>query len=119
MNSYRIRIAALFIFLISSSAFSAAEVVLTMDDLPRQPVDGLIHQSGVTFGFLYNGLPSTSATYNGTGPGTTPHVQDPSIEGPADSVLSVSFPVPTPLIRFGVAPDHGVNTIRCNGTALR
>ena len=78
-------------------------VVLTMDDLPTQTVDGLVHPSGVTFGFTEGGLPGLDAFYNSGGPGTTAFVEDPSIEGTTDGALSFMFETPTDFVQFGLA----------------
>jgi hypothetical protein len=103
MRKYGILLAAALFFLIAPSAFAAGEIVLTMDDLPFQPVNGLVHPTGVEFGFTVLGVPGVEANYHSGGPGALTFVQDPSIEGTADGVLSVIFPAPTPIVRFGVA----------------
>jgi hypothetical protein len=85
-------------------ALAAGPVLLTMDDLPRQPVNGLTHPSGVVFGYRLNNVASNDAQYNMIGPGDTTFVQDPSIEGQAlGGVLTITFPAPMGIIEFGVA----------------
>jgi hypothetical protein len=86
------------------------DVTLTMDDLPMQPVHGLNHPSGVQFGFTVGRFPDFEAIYASNGPGTIVFVEDPSIEGPSNGVLSMTFTVPTPLLRFGVAQSIGIST---------
>ena len=77
---------------------SAQAVLLTMDELPNQPVDGL-SLSGVTFSFT-SGF---TADYNALGPGSLTYVQDPSIEGNPAGTLGLDFATPTPNLSFGVA----------------
>jgi hypothetical protein len=76
---------------------------LTMDDLPNQPVDGLVHPSGVEFGFTVGGVPDLDARYNAFGPGSITYVQDPSIEGTTAGVLEVILPGAFPSVEFGLA----------------
>jgi len=76
---------------------------LTMDDLPNQPVDGLVHPSGVEFGFTVGGVPDLDARYNAGGPGSIAYVQDPSIEGTTAGVLEVILPGAFPSVEFGLA----------------
>jgi hypothetical protein len=82
---------------------AAAIVVITFDDMPPQPADGLHHPLGVTFGFTVAGAPSNDATYGGAGPGQICFVQDPSLEGNAAGTLTLDFDVPTASVEFGVA----------------
>lgn len=87
----------------SASAQAAKPVTtLTFDELPLQPVNGL-SVSGVTFGFEIGGVPSTDARYHAFGPGSTSFVQDPSLEGNAAGVLTLSFDQPTTVLEFGIA----------------
>jgi hypothetical protein len=121
MNSFIRRV--LFIVVagtgVQQSTFAAGPVLLTMDDLPRQPVDGLAHPSGVMFGFTLDGLGSNQAQYNMTGPGATTFVQDPSIEGPAEGgVLTITFPAPMGIIEFGVARSR-LNPALPNGASVQ
>jgi hypothetical protein len=81
----------------------AVDITLTMDDLPLQPVDGLVHPSGVQFGFTIGGLSHPDARYAAGGPGIGAFVQDPSIEGSTAGVLYLTFPTPTPILKFGLA----------------
>ena len=82
---------------------AVGDVLLTMNDLPNQPVNGLVHPAGVTFGFTIGGVGNLDARYNSGGPGSLTFVQDPSIEGASDGVLSLNFATPTPLVQFGIA----------------
>ena len=75
--------------------------VLTFDEIPFQPVDGLNH-NGVSFGFQIGGVLSTDAYYHSGGPGQTTYVQDPSLEGNAAGTLTLTFDQPTTVIEFGV-----------------
>lgn len=88
-------------------------VTLTMDDLPTQPLDGLAHPSGVTFGFeLIADLSQIPANelddlpediYNDVGPGVTRFVSDPSAIGSTAGALTLEFMNPTDVLEFGVA----------------
>jgi hypothetical protein len=97
-------VAFLAVLLCTASQTSLAQIVtLTMDDLPFQPVDGLVHPAGVTFGFTVGGVPDLDANYNSGGPGAITFVQDPSIEGTTSGVLELIFATPTPILEFGAA----------------
>lgn len=77
-----------------------AATTLTMDEVSLQPVNGLTVK-GVTFHFQVGGVDSTDANYHSGGPGLITYVQDPSIEGNADGVLTVDLPQATPHVQFG------------------
>jgi hypothetical protein len=94
----------------ATSVATTLDVTLTMDDLPMQPVHGLIHPSGVQFSFTVGRSPSLEANYASNGPGPIVFVQDPSIEGPSNGLLSMSFTIPTPVLRFGVARSMSTAT---------
>jgi hypothetical protein len=117
MRKYGLLLAAALFFFIAPNTFAAGEIVLTMDDLPVQPLNGLVHPTGVQFGFTVSGVTSLDATYASGGPGSTTFVQDPSIEGTSDGVLSIIFPQPTPTIRFGVA--RSISTSLANGATVQ
>ena len=87
--------------LMSTGAANAA-FTLTFDELPTQPIDGLSY-SGITFGFDVGGIPSTDAAYGGIGPGTLTYLQDPSMEGTTEGILTLDFATPTDQLDFGVA----------------
>jgi hypothetical protein len=90
-------------FAFSAPAVAAKPVTtLTFDEVPFQPVNGL-SVSGVTFGFQIGGIPSSDANYNAFGPGATTFVQDPSLEGNAAGVLTLTFDQPTTVLEFGLA----------------
>jgi hypothetical protein len=97
-------------------ALAVADITIRMDDLPNQPVNGLVHPTGVQFGFTVAGLPNADARYASGGPGITTFVQDPSIEGTTTGVLSIIFPSPTPIVKFGVARLGGTTA---NGAAVQ
>ncbi len=88
----------------SPSAARAARplTTLTFTELPFQPVDGLSVE-GVTFGFQIASVASTDANYNSGGPGSTTYVHDPSLEGNAAGVLTLTFARPTNVLSFGLA----------------
>jgi hypothetical protein len=81
-----------------------------MDDFPTQPVHGLVHPSGVQFSFMIGRTPSLEANYASGGPGSIAFVQDPSIEGPSNGILSMTFPLATPIVRFGMARSITTST---------
>ena len=87
--------------LMSTGAANAA-VTLTFDELPTQKVDGLSYM-GVTFGFTVGGNPSTDAVYNGVGPEMLTYLQDPTLEGTSEGILTLDFSTPTDQLEFGVA----------------
>jgi hypothetical protein len=89
--------------LMSTGAADAA-VTLEFDELPYQSVDGLSYNR-VTFGFGISGSPSTDAHYNAIGPGMLMYVQDSSLEGNAQGVLTLDFAKPTHMLEFGLALD--------------
>jgi opacity protein-like surface antigen len=89
--------------LMSAGAADAAET-LEFDELPYQSVNGLSY-NGVTFGFGVSGSPSTDAYYNAIGPGILTYVQDSSLEGNAQGILTLDFANPTHLLEFGLALD--------------
>ena len=88
---------------LGSSAYATFSTLLTMDDLPLQPVHGLAHPSGVEFAFTVGGAGSNDANYASGGPESITFVQDPSIEGNSAGILFVNFPGPANVVRFGVA----------------
>lgn len=87
---------------------------LTFDELPFQPVDRLSFR-GVTFNFTVGSSPSLDANYNSGGPGQLVFVQDPSLEGNATGVLTLTFNEPTNVLAFGAALARG-GTLRTGFT---
>ena len=85
-----------------SAGSTEAAVNLEFDELPYQTVDGLSY-GGVTFGFSIAGSPSTDAHYNAIGPGMLTYVQDSSLEGNAQGILTLDFADPTHMLEFGLA----------------
>jgi hypothetical protein len=85
-------------------ACSANAAITTLDftELPFQPVDGLT-VGDVTFGFRIGLNPSTDANYNSFGPGTVTYVQDPSLEGNSNGILTLEFDKAVDQLEFGVA----------------
>lgn len=82
---------------------SGAAVTLNFSELPNQPVDGLSYM-GITFRFTVGGSPSSDAEYNSFGPGIATFLEDPSLEGNAEGVLTLEFaPEPADELQFGVA----------------
>ena len=108
---------ALLCLSVAQPSWAVVNFQLTMGDLPQQSVNGLVHPgTGVKFGFTVNGVASTDAFYNAFGPGSLTYVQDPSIEGNAMGVLSVTFPLATPLLQFGVA--RNTSAVLANGATV-
>ena len=91
------------IFLMLLQLPAQATILLTMDDLPTQAVNGLMHPSGVKFGFTVGGIASSDAQYASGGPMTTAFINDPSVEGNAAGVLDITFPAIFNVVQFGVA----------------
>jgi hypothetical protein len=83
-------------------AAASTKKTIRFTELSPQPVDG-VSVKGVKFGFTIGGVASTDATFGGRGPGTLKYVQDPSLEGNAAGVLTVTFATPTVLVKFGIA----------------
>ena len=81
---------------------SCGSTTLRFDELPFQPVNGLTFR-GVIFFFTVDGVGSTDAHYNASGPGIQTFVQDPSLEGDAFGQLALDFPALTPTLSFGIA----------------
>lgn len=72
--------------------------VLTSDEVPTQPLDGL-SLNGVTFS--YSG---PDAQYNSpSGPGMETFVQCPCIEGSTAGLLTITFDKPSQVVGFGTA----------------
>lgn len=93
---------ALLLAAVAAAPATAQTVTLTFDELPTQPVDGLTVK-GVTFDFKVLGTDSLDARYGALGPGTTPLIQDPSLEGDALGILTLDFAQPVSHLSFGVA----------------
>jgi hypothetical protein len=77
-------------------------IVQTMDQLASQPANGLSFE-GVTFKYTENDVASVNATYNALNGGEEKYVQDPSLEGDGDGILTLTFAQPTHIVQFGVA----------------
>jgi hypothetical protein len=77
-------------------------VALRFDELSPRPANG-VRINGVTFRYDVGGVPSTDATYNAFGPGSTRYVQDPSLEGSTSGRLTLTFDRPTGSLAFGLA----------------
>jgi hypothetical protein len=82
---------------------SAQATTITFDELLPRSVHGLVF-SGVRFEFLLAGVPSTDATFGGSGPGCLQQfICDPSLEGNAAGQLVVTFLDPVSTFGFGLA----------------
>jgi hypothetical protein len=92
------------VLVFAAAAVAQAPTVITFDELPPQPVNGLTF-NGVTFFFNVAGVPSTDATFGGFGPGSILFLQDPLLEGDASGTLWILFdsPTGTPYLVFGLA----------------
>lgn len=82
----------------------AVPVTLTMDDLPTQLVDGLVHPAGVTFG-VNTISPGSPVRYNVGAVGTTTYIDGRSIEGSSFVILSMDFAAPTDIFEFSYVRD--------------
>jgi hypothetical protein len=100
----RCAVCTLMFLVFAVSAVAQTPTVITFDELPPQPVNGLTF-NGVTFFFNVGGVPSSDATFGGFGPGSILFVQDPSLEGDASGTLWILFdsPTGTPYVVFGLA----------------
>lgn len=101
--------AVMFAMLVSNNVPAIAgtpTVLITMDDMAAQPIHGLMHPEGLTFGFTVNGVADNDATYASGGPGSTAFIQDPSIEGTTAGVVSLTFDQPSTLLEFGLAVNE-------------
>jgi hypothetical protein len=87
-------------------AAAATKTVINFGELTARPVNG-VKEKGVTFKFTIAGVASTDATYGGRGPGQLKYVQDPSLEGNAKGVLTLTWAKPTVLVQFGIARSSG------------
>jgi hypothetical protein len=84
---------------LASSSF--AGVILTMDEVPFQAINGLsVTKGGITFNFT----DTSGADYDASGPGNVTYIQDPSIEGSSlDEVIGITFSQAFPVVEFGLA----------------
>jgi hypothetical protein len=92
------------VLVFAAAAVAQTPTVITFDELPFQPVNGLTF-NGVTFFFNVGGVPSTDANFGSFGPGSLLFVQDPSLEGNSSGTLWILFdsPTGTPYLLFGLA----------------
>ena len=82
-------------------AVIGTSTTITFGELPAQPVDGL-NILGVTFGFKINGVASSDATFGTTlGPGNTPFLSPPHLEGNTLGHLMLDFAIPVVFLQFG------------------
>ncbi len=91
------------VLLVPASALAVKQTVtLRFDELSTRPANG-VSINGVTFRYDIGGAPSTDATYNAFGPGSTTFVQDPSLKGSTSGRLTLAFDRPTGSLAFGLA----------------
>ena len=98
-------------------SFAARPVVTETYNIPEHECNGL-RLEGVSYSFTTGGTPSSdcqAGTF--TGPFSTNHLSAPNIEGNAAGVLTLSFAVPTTIVRFGFALDTG--TPQAEGVTVR
>lgn len=82
-------------------AVIGTSTTITFGELPAQPVNGL-NLLGVTFGFKINGVASSDATFGATlGPGNTPFLSPPHLEGNTLGQLMLDFAIPIVFLQFG------------------
>jgi hypothetical protein len=104
---------ALFILLATAGRAASAENLVTCDELPPQPTNG-VHVNGVEFytyepGEESGGLVPIASYYGDEGPGITAYVQDPSIVTSNEytyNILGMQFDTPTNNLQFGIALDE-------------
>lgn len=94
-------LAALALLAAAPVAHAQSSFVITFDELPPQPVDGLSLQ-GVTFSFNNSG----GATFSATGPGGLFFSDDAVLRGDATGVLVLDFARPTPTLSFAAALNN-------------
>ena len=78
-------------------ASAQSSFVITFDELPQQPVDGLTVK-GASFGFT-----GGAATFNDTGPGGLFFSDASVLRGDANGILVLDFAQPTPTLSFAAA----------------
>ena len=88
---------------------NARAALIAFDELPSQPVNGLVLQD-VTFGFKVGGVGSADALFssNALGANTTVNLQSPTLEGNANGVLTLDFAQPVSDLSFHVARLTGL-----------
>ena len=95
----------------------AVPVTLTMDDLPTQPVDGLAHPTGVSFG-VNTISPGSPVRYGVSAVGTTAFIDGPSIEGSSFVILSLDFDDPTDIFEFSYVRQTNDTVMNAVGVQL-
>src|SRR5690349_21431000 len=80
MKKLTLLMASMCLALALSGTARADAITLTFDELPNQPVHGLVFM-GVTFSFSMNGMPSPDARFNAIGPGDGAYIQGSVLEG--------------------------------------
>lgn len=84
----------------------ASPVLLTMDEVPNQLLNGLtVSKGGMSFAFTDA---SNQLSYNSSGPGSITYVQDPSIQGAGTGPFSVAFSSAVHSIQFGLAELNSI-----------
>ncbi|TAL13323.1 MAG: PEP-CTERM sorting domain-containing protein [Aquabacterium sp.] len=83
-------------------ALPAHAGLITMDELPLQPADGL-HVGGVLFSYSVDGQPDADASFASYGVGDLAYIQDPSLEGATRGTLRIAFDTPVSRLAFGIA----------------
>lgn len=84
----------------------ASPVLLTMDEVPSQLLDGLtVSKGGLSFTFTDD---SQILFYNSNGPGNRTYVNDPSIQGFSINPFSIAFSSAVHSIQFGLAENTNI-----------
>lgn len=93
------------ILAVALASCSSASVLLTMDEVPNQLINGLaVVKGGVTFTFT----DTAAASYNSSGPGNITYINDPSIQGlTAGEVVNVTMSQTFMALQFGLALSGG------------
>ena len=86
-----------------SWAVSAGAALITFDELPTQPANGVSLQ-GAAFSFTIGGVPSSDAQFNSLAfANTTLNLQTSTLAGNAGGALTIDFAQPISLLSFNLA----------------
>lgn len=89
----------------SSTALAGFDEIITFDEVPfGTAADGL---SIKNVGFSIQGIPNRGLPSIAAGPGTTPYVSSPVLEGPTLAALGLNFAQPVNAFGFGFALSVG------------
>lgn len=102
----------------AARAVVGVPTVITFAGLAPGPVNGL-NILGVTFNFQIGGLASTDATVGiSVGPGATPLISPPILEGNTLGILMLDFATPIAFLQFGSHLSSETNVMAALGVQL-